>query len=110
MRQLPSYKGTVFRGTNLTPEQAAIYKKGEVVKEKAFTSSSATEATAFSGNTRFLIKSETGKDISILSDFQSEKEILFAPHTQFRVLSVDVNSQTGLREIFMVEIPKGGLK
>ena len=78
--------------------------------EKAFTSSSATEEAAFSGNTRFLIKSETGKDISVLSNFQSEKEILFTPHTQFKVLSVETNPKTGLREIFMIEIPKGGLK
>ncbi|MEI2692976.1 MAG: WXG100 family type VII secretion target [Anaerolineae bacterium] len=76
--QMPRFDGPVYRGTSLTPEQAARYVPGEFVTESAFTSTSAQASKAFSGNTRFVIQSSTGRDISSLSVYGStEAEVLF---------------------------------
>ena len=39
-----------------------------------------------------------------------EKEVLFPPGTQFKVLSSEINKMTGTREIFMIEVTKGDSK
>ncbi len=104
LRQLPSFKGTVFRGTTLSPEQLAKYEPGKIVTEDAFTSTSIDKSAAFSGNTEFYIDSVKGKDISILSDYPNEKEILFKPYTKFEVLKVITDENTGNKIIIMNEI------
>lgn len=108
LNQLPAYRGTVFRGTHLSDEVAANYMPGATVTERAFTSTSSELGAEFPGNTKFVIQSETGRDVSGLSEFADEKEILFAPGTQFRVLGVDVDAATGRRTIYMREVGRGG--
>jgi NAD:arginine ADP-ribosyltransferase len=108
LNQLPAYRGTVFRGTNLSDEAAANYVPGATVTERAFTSTSSELGAEFPGNTKFVIQSETGRDVSRLSEFADEEEVLFAPGTQFRVLGVDVDAATGRRTIYMREVPRGG--
>jgi hypothetical protein len=105
LNQLPSYRGEVFRGTDLPPEVASKYKAGEVVTEDAFTSTSAEFGREFSGNTQFIIESQNGKRIDYLSEFPSETEVLFAPNSQFKVLEVEVDPSTGRRQIMMNEVP-----
>jgi hypothetical protein len=106
LNQLPAYRGTVFRGTHLSDEAAANYVPGATVTERAFTSTSSELGAEFPGNTKFVIQSQTGRDVSQLSEFADEKEILFAPGTQFRVLGVDVDAATGRRTIYMREVPR----
>ncbi len=108
LRQLPSYKGTVFRGTTLSPEQLARYKQGETITEKAFTSTSLDPNSAFYGNVKMKIESVNGKEISILSNVPQEKEVLFKPNTQFKVLNVEIDKTTNVRTIYMREITDGG--
>jgi hypothetical protein len=103
--QLPSYDGIVVRGTTLTASEAAKYIPGEIVQEPAFTSSSWDPNAAFSGNTEFNIASVNGKAVSFLSDSPAEKEILFTPGTKFEVLDNVANPDTGIREIYMREVP-----
>lgn len=108
LNQLPPHKGVVFRGVDLPPEAVAKYEPGKLVIEPHFTSTSVAKDAAFPGNTEFVIRSSNGKDVSILSEFPGEKEVFFAPGTQFKVLSVDADSANGVRRINMYEVTKGG--
>lgn len=109
LSQLPSHVGTVFRGTNLTADQAAKYAEvGKVVTEPHFFSTSEVMGRAFPGNTKYVINSVQGKDVSYLSEIAGEKEILFRPGTRFEVLAVDIDAKTGTRVIFVDEVLQGG--
>lgn len=104
--QMPRFEGPVYRGTSLTSGQAARYVPGEIVTESAFTSTSAQAGSAFGGNTRFVIQSSTGRDISSLSVYGStEAEVLFRPGTRFRVISKLDDAVTGQQVIVLVEFP-----
>jgi NAD:arginine ADP-ribosyltransferase len=105
LNQLPSYNGNVFRGTNLTPENAAKYKPGQIVTEESFFSTSENINKAFDGNTQYIVKSLTGKKVESISVFSGEAEVLFPPGTNFKVTSVEVDPQTGNREIILREVP-----
>ena len=104
--QMPLHQGTVYRGTDLSSSEAKKYKKGVVVTEQAFTSSSYDEYEAFDGNTKFIIDSASGKDVSFISEHSDESEVLFKPGTKFEVLDVQIHPRTGKRLIFMQEIKK----
>lgn len=106
--KLPDHKGVVYRGTDLTPDLISQYKEGETITEKAFTSTSADPARAFSGNTRFTIQSATGKDVSQYSAAQKaghiEDEVLFRSSTNFRVSRNWTDPDTGITYIDLVEV------
>jgi len=89
LNQLPQYIGTVYRGTTLPEAVVATYSQGITVTERAFTSSSVVLLGEFKGNTTFIILSRRGREISKLSVFPSEGEVLFVPGTRFRVLTVE---------------------
>jgi hypothetical protein len=82
----------VYRGTTLGPEVIEGYREaartGDPVVESGFTSTTSDPSAAFGGNTRFVIRSEHGKDVSPISVFGTEQEVLFRAGTRFRVLSV----------------------
>jgi hypothetical protein len=106
LSQLPSYQGSVFRGTNLSSEAASKYKPGQTVTEDFFFSTAANPRGAFPGNTQYTIRSSNGKRIEFLSEVSYEKEVLFPPGTNFKVLSVKIDPDTGTRKIIMIEINK----
>lgn len=97
LEKLQKYKGSVYRGADLTPEQINEYKKafkkGEVWTEKGFTSSSMEKQSAFKGSVRYEIISKTGVIIEDLSKFQHEKEVLFKPNTKFKILEIRENNE-----------------
>lgn len=107
LEKLPAYQGPVIRGTNLPPEVLAQYQPGEVITEDAFLSTTTNEAVArsptFAGNVEFRILSSTGRDISFVSMFPGEQEILFPAGTRFYVVSKIVDPLTGKTVIRMVE-------
>ena len=103
LEKLPSYEGTVYRGVTLSPESIAKYVPGETVVESAFTSTSKTMGTSFPGNTKFVIQSLEGKDVSLLSKYPGEQEILFRPGSPFKVLSKTTDA-SGKTTIFLKEI------
>lgn len=90
---LPDYRGEVHRVVNLPGHIVDKYEVGKVILERAFVSSSADEiaVNAFrtntdqSYNTIFYITSKTGKDISKISKWPDEKEVLFRAGTKFKV-------------------------
>jgi hypothetical protein len=88
LRQLPDYVGTVYRGTHLGAEILARYEPGAVVTELAFTSTSASPHSSYSGNAQYTIKSRHGKDVTQISGHNNEREVIFPPGTRFKVLEV----------------------
>ncbi|GMV42308.1 MAG: hypothetical protein AMXMBFR64_40240 [Myxococcales bacterium] len=103
LAQLPSFQGTVYRGANLPDAVLDNYVAGQTVTEHAFTSTAASPSAAFTGNTKFVIQSKTGSDVSSLSLYKNEQEVLFSPGTKFKVLKVDVDPGTGFTTIYMTE-------
>ncbi|MDQ7823621.1 MAG: ADP-ribosyltransferase domain-containing protein [Candidatus Eremiobacteraeota bacterium] len=88
LNKLPPFQGTVYRESRLYGDQPDQYEPGKTVKELAFTStSSETQGAAQRmGNTLFIISSETGRAIDRFSRHPREKEVLFPPGTEFKVL------------------------
>ena len=90
---LPNYEGEVIRVVNLPNDVLDSYQVNSIVTEKAFMSSSADKTgtdvfrtnTDKQYNTIFYIYSFSGKDISQISKWPNEKEILFRAGTNFRV-------------------------
>jgi hypothetical protein len=107
LEKLPAYDGLVIRGTNLPPEVLAQYRPGEVITEDAFLSTTTNPAVArspsFAGNVEFRIMSSTGRDISSISMFPGEQEILFPAGSKFLVVSKIVDTLTGRTVIRMIE-------
>jgi hypothetical protein len=96
--KLPNHEGTVYRKADLNPETAVLYKKGDVIEEKAFTSSSKNSGTWY-GQYRFEIASRTGKDVQKYSLHKSEAEVLFRSGTKFRVVERATNNAIRLEEV-----------
>ncbi|HEY4041370.1 MAG TPA: ADP-ribosyltransferase [Rhodopila sp.] len=107
LEKLPPYQGPVIRGTNLPPEVLDQYRPGEIIKEDAFLSTSTNTAVArspsFAGNVEFRILSSSGRDISSVSMFPDEQEVLFPSGTTFYVVSKVLDSLTGRTVIRMIE-------
>jgi hypothetical protein len=107
LEKFPAYEGPVVRGTNLPPEVLDGYEPGEVITEPAFMSTTTNPAVAqsptFGGNVEFRILSTTGRDISSVSMFPGEEEILFPPGAKFYILNKTVDPQTGRTIIEMIE-------
>lgn len=101
--KLPNHQGPVFRGTDLPSDVLAQYKPGEVITEKAFTSTSTASTQAFPGSTQFTILSKSGKDVSQYSQYPGEQEILFPPGARFEIVSRTYDPATGKTFIEMVE-------
>jgi phage-related protein (TIGR01555 family) len=93
---MPTYEGTTRRGATLSKEQVAMYKPGMIIEERGFTSTST--ASGFGGNTRFEVKGKTGRDISKLSHYPGEAEVLFKAGTRFKVIS-NVDNKITLEEV-----------
>ena len=105
--KLESYKGTVYRGSDLSLEVINKYKKaaetGEPYTENYYLSTSKDREKSFDRNTKYKILSKNGKQIEELSYFSHEKEVLFKEGTQFKILKVYVDEQ-GFNRIEMEEI------
>lgn len=102
LNKLPKAPGVVRRGTTLPPEVLSTYKKGGVISDKAFLST--TDKLFPKGKHHMTIKSLSGRDISQYSMNTDEGEILFLPNTQFKVLAVQ-NLENGETQIDLEEVP-----
>lgn len=105
LARLPDFTGTVYRGTTLPEDVLAQHREGAVVTYEAFTSSSRSRDSAFSGSHRFVIQSKHGKQVEALSRYGREREVLFPAGTRFRVLRVEARGGSNYqRDIWMEEI------
>jgi hypothetical protein len=103
--QLPAFRGVVYRGTTLPDDVTPKYTPGIVIRERAFVSASADPARRFPGNVQYIIVSVTGRKVRALGDDPEEQEILFFTATRFKVLAVDLDPATGVRTVYLCEIP-----
>jgi SPP1 gp7 family putative phage head morphogenesis protein len=95
LSKLPEYEGTVFRGITLEGLPNAVkfleaHQAGEIVEYSAFTSAGYKEP--FAGNVQYVIHSRYGRVVEALSPHPSEMEVLFAPRTRFRIVSIDATN------------------
>lgn len=92
LRKMPPFSGTVWRGASLGTEAQKAYVVGNIVEERAFTSTSTSSnhSQTTKGNTRYVItaKGRRGANIRKLSHHGSENEVLFQSRTFFKVTQV----------------------
>lgn len=97
------FAGTVYRG--LTLDKADIsntFKVGRIYRDMGFMSTSKNHTVSQKFNTlgvplsrtdnrsiTLVIESKTGKDISRISQYPEEQEVLFLPLTGFEVVSIE---------------------
>nr|WP_240948009.1 ADP-ribosyltransferase [Planosporangium mesophilum] len=89
LAKLPPQPGTTYRGVQYSDEILARYEPGQVVTERAFTSTSQDPNVAqgaFNGNTLMTITGKNGRDIAPFSNYP-EAEILYDKGTNFKVIS-----------------------
>ncbi len=89
LRKLPPYIGPSRRNSGGDAKSLASLKPKQAFRFGYFASSSSDLGFSRLGSVAFVISSRTGRDISKLSMFPSEKEVLFAPESEFRVLKTD---------------------
>ena len=97
LEKIPNYEGTVYRGQDkLSKEQVEKLKSKNKFTFPAFTSTSKTKEDSFSYQPlSFIIKGKSGKSIEKVSYHPGEKEILFLPKTEFKVVSIDHDNSSG---------------
>jgi hypothetical protein len=102
LAKLSPYDGTVNRGG--TPPQNVLdqHQPGAIVTYPSFTSTSI--GSGFGGETRFVIKSKTGRYIGSLSSHYGEHEVVFPTNTRFKVVDRK-KDDSGSTEIIMEEVP-----
>lgn len=85
LSKLPLYDGATSRGISSLPEEIlSLNQKGNIVSDGAFMSTSS--ADPFAGNINIVVKGTSGKDISFLSQYNHEAEVLYPPGTKFEVM------------------------
>lgn len=97
LKKMNPYKGLVKRVSNFKPDNfEKIYCVGCVVQNKGFTSTTLKDEYIIYEESStpalyFEIFSKTGVEVSPLSKFSSEKEVLIRADAYFRVLKVEGN-------------------
>jgi hypothetical protein len=112
VKKLDDFEGLVYRSANLDKDELEIYlnayKNNSPITEFSFISTSKSRLIAmqYNGNLLFRILSKTGKEIELISKFgsgsQNEREVLFAPNSDFNVL--DVTNESSYTLITMEEV------
>jgi hypothetical protein len=104
LNKMDTYDGTTYRGTSNKAKD--LYNKGDVVEEKAFTSSSKdrTEAEQFAkwDGSIMEIKGKNGRSIENYTKFQGQDEVVFDRNSKFKVTDVDKSSDQ--YKIFLEEM------
>lgn len=103
--KLPDRPAIVYRG--ISKDLSSIYKEGADIAWYSVSSCSSNKnvAVAFAGGrgTLFCIETQTAKDIKMFSYYQSEDELVLAPGTKLKVVSV-LKRSSGQSEIRLREI------
>lgn len=103
LEKLPPFQGICWRTTRFDVTRKLAHPVGNVVQYPAFTSTSSQPRTQpKNGGSYMLIMCSTGRDVSGLSRFPNETEILMLPGTNYHVLTNELDS--GTRIILMEEV------
>jgi hypothetical protein len=97
LAKLPAEPGETYRGVEYPSDVLDKYQPGQIVTERAFTSTSKDPDVAsgtFNGNTLMVINGRNGKDIAPFSKYP-EAEILYDKGTSFKVTSKVWNAGIG---------------
>ena len=86
--RLPLFRGLTYRRTDLPSRVRRSVTKGVIFSDPAFFSTS-SDLNTFDGNDVMLISGRSGANISNLSAFPGESEVLFAPNTSFLIGRVE---------------------
>ena len=105
LRKLPDHIGWVHRGAELTPGQLARYRPGAVIREHPFTSTAVMAEDRFSGNTHFIIRSYSGRDVATYSQVPAEREVLFDRATRFKVMENTYDKLADEHVVVLMEVP-----
>lgn len=107
LARLPPVPGTTYRGTDLTPQQAARYEPGQVLTEGSFTSTSTDVQVAerYTDNAFFTVRGQSGRDVAPFSQHPDQAEILYDQGTRFRVITREWDADLGRWLITLREVP-----
>ena len=99
--KMPNYNGIVQRSIILDKEQLKkfleLHKEGNIIKYKAYTSTTAGNRYNDFSNVELLIKSINGKDMRKYN--KEEQEILFKRNTKFKVIR-----QEKINDIYYIQM------
>jgi uncharacterized Zn-binding protein involved in type VI secretion len=97
LSSLPKYVNVTSRGIDSLPESILNeYQTGNVISDGAFMSTSSKDP--FGGNIQIEVKGTSGKDISFLSAYSNEAEVLYPPGTKFEVIErIEQNGKIRLK-------------
>ena len=98
LRKLPEHSGPTYRGADLSPDQLLKYKQafqgGERISDSGFIST--TQSSSRLNNyintdpskipVKMEVRGRSGRDISSISNYPQEQEVLFMPGTKFKVI------------------------
>ncbi len=86
LKKLPPYKGIVLRGEHMDADRfhRDFFGKQSINTKQFFSTSM---DTSFPGNAQYVVNSKTGKEITFISKFPNEREILFPKGIEFEVIS-----------------------
>jgi hypothetical protein len=107
-KMLPKFLGVVYRGCNLSDEilkeHIDAFNKKVVIVYPCFTSTSKNidRALDFKGNAFFTIYSKNGIDVSSISMYPNEEEILLNKGTNFNIISI--NASRDIIQVIMEEV------
>lgn len=92
MHKMPKYKGQVARGIYIEDIDEFVAKndirKGSIYRtESIFSTTKKTEN--ITRNVKYVITSKSGRDVSMLSEYDFEEEVLFPAGHQFEITKVE---------------------
>jgi SPP1 gp7 family putative phage head morphogenesis protein len=106
MSKMPKFNGLSSRGLTLNgpalDRLLAVYRPGAIVEDAAFVSTSSGDMAAFGGNVFMKVQGKTGVDVAKFSHYRGEREVLFAPGTQFKISKIE--QVNGKHVIWMEEV------
>ncbi len=102
LAKLPDYEGPVSRVTNLPPEVVKTLTPGGPYHDDAFMSTAAG-LSDFKGKYMFFIESKSGKRIEFFSRYPEQREVLYTPGEEFKIVSVTPMAN-GMVEVVLKEV------
>jgi ADP-ribosyltransferase exoenzyme len=98
--------GIVVRDVTFTQDEIAkLFPDNGVFNDKAFFSTTSERSGVFSGNTRLIVDQRSGVNVTDISQYPNESEVLLKPGGSFKVVSKTFDPHTGKTIIHLEELP-----